>query len=447
MGNMIGNIIRGTIGHGKLILTQIFEDRFPGLQMDDIVDQIPVFDRPMGGFSFAFYPPRMVNNIDERTRKEICSGMHSQNTHGVVENIYDIPRPIIVNDKEYSNLLFLIQDHINKGDISSVEEFDTWWKQNIAPYRELFIWAADREYKRMMEYEFMKPLFRDDTKEINIDSPMFVHNDSATSTSIWDQISVFSKENFIDEGITQKTHAFDAVYLDLYPVKEYSVGLPRGVFQNMIFELNYWADMILHFGKKREKYFMEHSDHELHDKMNIAELENSLRDLINRFNLKDCAADTDTLETREQIETCKNWVKEFMNPENLQTINAILKGYTTYDEEENEKNNGIATSLYVHLADLSACKDPYGPGGSFIGYSTEEQQKEKARQAYSCFTKNSISSRKTEEDPEKAALPDQLLNFSLMKLQGILEEAVNYANMINNISEYPNVTDAQKSEI
>ena len=82
---------------------------------------------------------------------------------------------------------------------------------------------------------------------------------------------------------------------------------------------------------------MEHSDHELHDKMNIAELENSLRDLINRFNLKDCAADTDTLETREQIETCKNWVKEFMNPENLQTINAILKGYTTYDEEENEK--------------------------------------------------------------------------------------------------------------
>ena len=45
----------------------------------------------------------------------------------------------------------------------------------------------------------MKPFIRDDTKEINIDSPMFVHNDSATSTSIWDQISVFSKENFIDE--------------------------------------------------------------------------------------------------------------------------------------------------------------------------------------------------------------------------------------------------------
>ena len=41
MGNMIGNIIRGTIGHGKLILTQIFEDRFPGLQMDDIVIKFP----------------------------------------------------------------------------------------------------------------------------------------------------------------------------------------------------------------------------------------------------------------------------------------------------------------------------------------------------------------------------------------------------------------------
>ena len=446
IGNMIDNVIRGTIGHGKLILTQIFEDRFPGLQMDDIVDQIPVFDRSMGGFSFAFYPPYIINNIDENTRKEICSGIHSQNTYGVVENIYDIPIPVTVNGKEYSNLLFLVQDHIDQGDISSVEEFDKWWEKNIEPYRELFTWAADREYKRMMEYNFMKPLFRDDTKEIDIESPMFVHNDSATSISIWDQISVFSKENFIDEGITQKTHAFNAMYLYLYPVKEYSVGLPRGVFQNMIFELSYWADMILHFGKKRAEYFAEHSDEELHDKMNIAELENSLRDLINRFNLKDCAADTDTVETREQIETCKNWVKEFMNPENLQTISAILEGYTTYDEEENEKDNGIASSLYVHLAELSACKDPYSPGGSFIGYSTEEEQKSAAREAFSCFTKNSISSR-VEEDPEKASLPDQLLNFSLMRLQGILEEAMNYANMINNISEYPNVTDAQKSEI
>ncbi len=448
MGNMIGNIIRGTIGHGKLILTQIFEDRFPGLQMDDIINQIPVFNRPRSGFSFAFYPPRIVST-DERTRKEICSGIHSQNTHGVVENIYDIPRPIIVNDKEYSNLLFLVQDHINKEGISSVEEFDTWWKQNIAPYRELFIWAADREYKRMMEYDFMKPLFRNDGKEINIDSPMFAQNDSDTSISIWEQISVFSKEDFIDAGIVHRAQNKRSRNnrLSLYKVQEYSVDLPRGVFQSMIFELNYWADMVLHFGKKREKYFMEHSDHELHDKIHIAELENGLRDLINHFNLKDCAADTDTLKTREQIETCKNWVKDFMNPENLQTINAILEGYTTYDEAENEKDNGIASSLYVHLAELSHCKDPYSPGSSFIGYSTEEQQKEMARQAYSCFTKNSISSRKIGEDPEKALLPDQLLNFSLMRLQGILEEAINYANMINNISEYPNVTDAQKSEI
>ena len=409
IGNMLGNIIRG-----KLILNQIFEDQFPGLEMDDIVNQIPVFDRPMGGMSFTFSPPYMTN-IDNQIRQEICRGFHSQNTHGIVENIYDIPRPITVNGKKYSNLLLLVQDHIGRENISSVEDFDNWWEKNIEPYRKLFIMAADREYRRMMKHNFMKPLFRNDTKEILMESPIHPHSNK---------------------------HPFDDLLTDTYPVKEYFVKLPRGVFQNIVFELNYWADIILHFGKKRKNFLQGHEDEELKsfsDKINIEKVEHGLRNFINYFQLETCSADTETLKTEEQIKKCIDWTNKFMA--NVQETKDILKVF----EDENDETIGIAHYLEIDFNSLSGCEDPYGPSsGLYAHYDSIEEQQAMVRNAFSCFTINSNSYKKPEDNP-KADLPDQLLQFSLMRLQGILHEAMSYVNMINSISENPDVMEAQQT--
>ena len=448
---------------GKLLLLQALEKNFPGLEMDDIVDQIPVFDRAIKGKSYTFYPPRIDIGIDENIRKAICLGGYSQtaHAHGLVGNIYDDRFPTKTKktslfswpfefsvsksspDKEYSNLLHLVLDHIGSGEISSVEEFDKWWFENVEPYQQIFLLAADREYKRIVERSFMVPLFQDEVKAVEMESVDEVKPDECgyEFASTWDNMSIFSKDWFTLEAIYShpvnlygkgrgygtKTRSDES---PLSCIKTYSAGLPRGGFQNMYFELHYWADIILYFGKKRMAAFKKYPDKQFHGTVNIENLKKHLRDFIEKFKTDECLSTEEALENKEQVQVCLQWGKRFLNPENSIALNALFRN--------------IMKDLYISKESLFVKHNPFSKenSGDPMTSLSEEEIKKKLRESFAFFAKNTDHSKEV-NGSEWATLPDQFINFALIRVHQIFEEAVQYVGMTGFISESSSVKGAK----
>ena len=82
------------------------------------------------------------------------------------------------------------------------------------------------------------------------------------------------------------------------PEKHYEVRQPKGFFNNTYFEAHYWADIILHFAKKRKAHWVQQGwDTDLDDILiNIPELELGLKDLIEQFKVPaDCLGSEEDL--------------------------------------------------------------------------------------------------------------------------------------------------------
>lgn len=437
---------------GKGLLFQAMETKFPGLEMNEIVDQILVFDHIVSssGLSYDFYPPRLDIGIDENVRKAICSGSYSKTPIGTVENIYDNRFPTEVKntplisglfnlsishsspDKEYSNLLHLVLDHIGSGEISSLEEFDEWWEDNVEPYKEIFLLAADREYKRIVEYEFMKPLFQNGMKEMTVGSRVattgrqiyhILEQCKRKDASAWDKVS---KSLFHYKSLNIRHDLSDEASFDPYCIKFYSAELPIGVFQNMYFETHYWADIILYFGKKRIKAFEEDlgSNHDLFKEMNIGNLKKNLENLIGTLKIDEkCLSTEEELEKKSQIEICLEWGKQFLSRENEEIFDTIF--------------HKLAVSLYINDRSLLGSRYPFSEqrGGDSMQSMSAEERHKKANESFSSFEKNYDYV----EENKIAALPDQFINFALLRLRHIFEETVQYVSMTGFISDSPEV--------
>ena len=373
-----------------------FESAFAEEDIDDIMDAIPVFDRSFWGKDYSFSPPRIVT-MDERERKAICSGLFSGKNR-IIEDIYD--GRFRAGDKEYSNLLHLVLDHVGLEKVSSVEEFDIWWDLTMKPYMQLFQLAADREYKQVVENGFIEPFFNDDIEWESMRSRRLAQS---SNQSLLDQTLVLSGGWFEERNGRRRQG-------NSRP-KQYSFALPTGAFHNMHFELLYWSDLILHFVHKRENSISDEDLRKLKDKLSL---------FTDAFRPpEDCSAKHSFMEMSVH---CQAWAKSFLGSvkELEETVLASIISLlgidknrlmqTTYPEEirieglSQEKVDNVKKVKNIYI-------------GSFFCDNGNPN-------IYEC---------------KPTSLPQQFLNYSMIRFDKILKEAINYMIHIGNISEHRDV--------
>ena len=422
------------------------------MNMDDIVEKTPVFDRPMGGRDFKVRPPYITKNLNKNERRDICRGMHSRRgTNNIVQDIYD--SRFIAGGKEYSNLLHLVLDHIALDGVSSVEGFDKWWDRNMQPYKALFMVAMDREYKRLVERWFMQPLFRNDTTEVSILECTLLRTKSYRSL-----LDVFQNSSQGEKYIKQigrMCRNRDSIMYD------HLLHFPVGVFENMRFEIFFWSKILLQLQKKRNKYLTENCKGSRQS--SSEELENSLMKFKQHFNIGEkCAgnpdqywlddvlavnsnpnSDFDKDTPNNKIQTCKKWTKSFMDK--------ISTNKTGTNDNILTDLKQVSEALEIEWEALKEGAYPLQDSNfNAEGSSQEDIEKKHYTAMLAGFTSHYSESDECEEvaletyenDRYVARLPEQLINYTLVRLHRIMEEGINYAHQINVLSKNPEVTNA-----
>lgn len=341
---------------------------------DQIIEDIPVFDRTVLGTPYQFYPPQLPNiNIDSDTRKTICSKPFKPTDlkHGI--NIYN--SSYTVKGKTYNNLLHLVLDNIEGTELN----FETWWSQYMEQYIAAFINIVDLEYEKVIESDFIYPLFNKDTKKIDFDKNIMTSY--AFSNSLEDHIGAGPI------GVVQA---------------QKKLKLPKGVFSNIHFELRYWSDVIIYFSQKMNN-------------KNIDELTVYLDNFINVFKTPAYCDESDWFKNSESDQNnCQKWVEDFLKVENLNLLTEILETNITY------KGLGINTHVFFNNA---------FPEWDINTHTIEEFEK---------LSSNSIGA----FAQDVKGVPSSLIQFAVIRLRQISEEAQSYAHNLVNISSNPEVQGA-----
>ena len=535
----------------KVSSVRLLENLFPDQNMDDILSQMPVFDRNIPGTSYSFFPPRIVKDIDENVRKAICNGVYStmgekgtdpENLYRdsamspVVEDIYNSYFPVKINedswffglistlqsdeDKAYSNLLHFVLDHIEAP--SSMKEFDKWWEDNVQPQIDLFEQVAEREYHVVMNDRFMIPFFASKVKDIEMTSTSpssSTECEDPSTVSRWDltfQGLPFFKpwvtvENPQGYYLNSSGGSVDYMIGEVDCVKQtdYSIGLPRGLFQSIYLELHYWADMVLHFGEIRKK---EHPVEEVRNRVVLEDAREHLKSLIGKFNKLDKCLNAGPEErdkswkddqidkflwgegiTKKKVEVCQDWVENFMKSESIKAIQQDIANIMNSlslsqiklqaikvpdlieqakkDEEKLEKEilrrsstafkyNVDSTEYEVKISSIIEAPEltnaqKKAAMAQLIGYmadspeieerisyiiETPELTNAEKKAAMAQFVEATFVADSGEEDEKIAALPDQLLNYSLSRLEYLAtEEVTMYMNNIISLINNPQV--------
>lgn len=406
------------------LLLQKIEDSTAPLSEVGLGDT-PVFDRRMGGMNYNFYPPR-VTTIDEVSRTHICNGLHNRgNRFNSVQDIYNGHFP--VGDKVYHNLFNLVLDHIGLQEVSSLQEFEDWWQAKVEPYIELFILSAEEEYERLVQNKFIPVLFHEGTKDVNIfagSRSRLVSVDDSSSQSVSDQMFTFT-----GEWIKEEPHIHNAT--SQVELTQNVLSLDKGAFQNIYFEVLYWADIILHYSQKLETSIPSED---------LEALKTSLSAFAEGFNTETAMsvkksldpAGTEVVEDisfhsieesmfSNDTQQSLYWAKNFL--ENMRALSFLFSGVGEYDS--------INEILNIESEALSAL-----PLGNNLQPS-DEALRDMERNAIGVFSCD--SNRDMQSCEERVSVPKQILNYSMIKLTHLLQETMNYAELIGNIFEHSDV--------
>ena len=466
----------------KLVLKD--EDKSIMEKAEDILNEdIPVFERAMSGQDFAFHPPRMTN-MNEEDRQAICS--HYQ----TVDNIYD--SPFKVRDKEYTSLLQVAKDHIGNPSISSSSDFDHWWENNVSAYQNIFKQTADLEHHYVVQDRFIKSFFQNDintsatltsatlqsewaydlrqTESQVLDntpeSCLSPKEQNSRFVSVWDKMACFSKKWFSYNGdkverpvpsigiVPRNKQHYGSVNSSSQE-KEYELNLPKGFFHNVYFEAHFWADVILHFAKKRKKHWMELGwswDSADDPFMNQNKLESGLQNLIHQFKVDPaCLSSEEEMEQANKIIACKKWSQDYIARGGALTNMIFERGWDSIEKSQKEilcDDSSEAPSSLEHFWQI-LCQDVAGDGLNMdmisIVHGSQQQLEGSNKYAYlennlnklAFFTKNSDRPDGIER-PEVAPLPDQIINYALLRLYQLREQAHMQAlTVVRYISEHP----------
>ena len=514
------SIAQGVVAHSQQ-LAQKFEEQTKQEVLKDeerrIMEKttailgrdIPVFNnnwfrKTFGGQASYFFPPRMTT-MDEKDRRAICSGVYSQDLHGVVKNIYD--SHFKVGDKEYTSLLEVVKDHIGLKGVSSAEVFEKWWSENVIPYRFAFRATAQWEHQHVVQAKFFKALFQNNINtSATMDSQLYPSNsvnpsatedttDSACEeqsgpfVSVWDKVSCFSKGWFTKTGlitsakISAETKEGTDFYTESYKTKtfsdssathqEYELNLPEGFFHNVYFEAHYWADILLHFAKKRNQYFIREKGEEYRELLNIEKLELGLDKIISLLKVSDSCLkekeelgsvwykslineqtpffdipDTDKDEAQKE---CRKWLLSWKEGLADKRINPLC------DEGDEITPKNSVEGFWKTLCDVVAYQGLYIDMNKLIDFKTgrigQEQNEnfnrlkaeENQHEAFSYWT-NRFDYTSGKDSPV-VPLPDQIINYSLGRLYDLMETVQYQATMTDLIFYTPQVKSAIESPL
>ena len=431
-GSVIEPEMKAVLATGNSLDKQVqeFDLAFPDQDIDDIMSAVPVFKGSTGS-SYSFYPPR-ITNINERDRRNICQGIYSTSSTGVFR----------VGDKEYNSLLYVVLDHLGTQGVSSVEEFDSWWEMNVAPYQELFLLAAEREYKRIVEHDFIAPLFQKESEETDI---LIKEGESA----VFAQPHSLSQEWFEDQGVCERpslmTELSDKSCIS--GGQQYVLSLPKGVFHSIHFEALYLADVILHYAKKEGLSLDE-----------LAQLKQNLlavSEMFNQETLVDIEEEDGNAvavsfsesgcEDEQTREECKNWTTNFlklMSAERGQQ-ETVMQMFLNAGIGA-EYAGGVALNLNIDLRRLWGAVNPTGDT-EMVGHLNEEQLNLLQQEAVGFPYCDSAQADLTQCEP--VSVSKQILQYSVGRLNQIAEEAANYARYVEYIQMHPDYVIKTQSQL
>ena len=368
-----------------------FETLFEGESLDDIVSFLPVFDPKSpdlihdffgNGLSYAFYPPRITHLKNESEREAICDGFRNNFKsefpyHGsVYEGNFQ------VEGKTYNNMLHLVLDFLEAEGLSSEEEFDRWWKDKVEPYYVLFMMVMDREFENVAKY-FIEPVFQTGVKTINAGTDL-------------DGSKFFPKrkERMLDQIVLGGDFAVMGLVNEY--VEGFNLDLPHGVFQNLVFELSYLSDTILHFMRINSLDFDED------------QLKSDLQAFREEFQPDSACSDENNF-FEEMVQNCSNYARNFLKKrKELLQMWLDIAGQLNIDLDT-ERFSQLKQNIFMML-------------------NLEEREKEEG-EVYIVGT----------EVLNNQLLPQALVEFSMLRFYGILSVAAHHAFLIGNISESPDV--------
>ncbi len=493
----VGHVAQGLLDHRNQLEEGFNEVRTKDVLKDEdksimekaesiLNEDIPVF-KVTSGRDGTFSPPR-ITNLNEEDRQTICSNYQT------VDNIYD--SSFKVGGKEYTSLLQVVKDHIGNKSVSSSSDFDQWWKDNVNTYQNIFKKTADLEHQYVVQDRFIKSFFQNDintsatlesevtdglgqTENQVLDDttePCPSHKrQNSQYVSVWDKIACFSTKWFNKSGETIKVER-SVPSIGIVPrnrqysgsaknspglVKEYELNLPRGFFHNVYFEAHFWADVILHFAKKRKQHWLDQAwsweDTPDNPFMNRNRLESGLQNLIDQFKVdSECLSSEEGLKWAGKIKSCRKWSQDyiaqavpFANMEDQALI--FERGWDSIEKPQKEalcSASSEAPSSLEHFWQ-TLCHDVAGDGlnMSMIDIVHGSQQQLAGRNEYAdlenhlnklaFFTKNSDRPDGIERS-EVAPLPDQIINYALLRLYQLREQSHMQAlTVVRYISEHP----------
>ncbi len=467
------------------------EKEFPDQDMDDIVQQLPVFDKSFMGESFYFYPPKVLGQGKHKAAiQRLCRTSSMEGS--VHQNIYN--SSFTVNGKTYHSLLQVALEHAISDTFPTALVFDTWWKEQVEPYRDLYLMLADREYLKMTKTWITPLLFQNEMAKIKSSYSLsltknlipqessrswtrrFNGNSNERQTAIGNTPTPSTLERILplsaEQGLFEQTKLYRRA-LKRAPLQQYNqityyetenetmenmannTFLPReesyafsfskGLFQNIYQEMNYWADIIMAFAQNSPK--QEKIIEYLTQFIQLFELSSGHLDTLHPSSLSEKTMNFLLLKppqiTNFAQRTYLEWINEFLKP---QTDTSYLqKSINICELDENQEalnqlNKFQRAHLYLHLTACLLNVD-------MVVLAEKLNASQIAMNVHDSLSESEFTSTQDKQigffyEGQDQTLNQQLLNYAFISLKNLLLETATYMEMVHAISGNKDIEEA-----
>ncbi len=425
------------------------EEVFPNQNMDEITEQLPIFKRSLTGLPFYLLPPQLPKSAKTHYDiKKLCENVTLtkviQQTTGVEitkvthNDIYN--SQFNIKGKHYSSLLEVALDYVPVKNFSNVSEFDLWWNNQVAPYRDLFTMLADREYNKLIITTFMPLLFQNERTDVD-------HSLNFKQTQVLNNTidTVFSKSH--QEGLFKEKP--DTSFTRRFPQTKYQFYFSKGIIQSIHQEMRYWADIVIALSKQTSSPDTQYQVKEdLNHFVNLFKVPVEYWETKESDSLYQSMLSFITLQptqiTKASRKDYYNWVGGFLS-ENDRDVSYLQDSTNIchFDGDMQDLNKLQQAYIDLHLTacavdvNISVLEERRKAPMTIAQNGTA--QKEDSEEQFTWATDKQIGFFYNEKGQY---VNKQLLNYALIKLKDLMLESANYMNLVYSFSNNPNFKSA-----
>ena len=385
------------------------EQVFPGADMNDILQEIPIFKKSFTGGFFYLQPPKIIGlSKNKKAIQNLCNSPTAFSSEiAFFSNIYQTNQAFTVHGKNYHSLLQFASEYTDSKLFPSSEAFDTWWKQQVEPYYHLYILLANREYLKMTRTWLMPLLFQNKETEV----PITMNN-------------ILKQYKQTEDG-------------------SHPTFIAKGLFQNIHQEIDYWLEIIKTLTKDSDNYMeAEEHLHQMHElfKLPLYHWEsvpvNSWSEEILNFLLT-----TPKQMTYTSKRQYTNWIQEFLREQrDTSYLNqSIYQCSLTEEEQKLFKELNKLQQAYLHLH-LSACL----LNVDMVTMTEKLHATEVALNSKSHIHESEFTTAQDHQigffyEEKNQTVKKQILNYIFITLKNLLLETSSYMDILETISENPDI--------